>query len=348
MSPRPLELGNVLSRFHVETNTTTYHRCQRAYLLMQDGNLLEAVNHAQAGLRDSLSRHERGEQAISCAYLAAVYTLQGNFVDAVRLTEDCFRLFHQMGDQHNGMVAQALLATVYQMHLEMLSRELIHPLREAHAESTDMESKALARGQIDEARMYRQQFIEFGEQVRRARWIPAIPYALPLVWLPVVDRIPSDPIAQGAEIEGYMEPVLFVLRTKLEAANEESGKAKPSQIADVLYTAHSVPMPDSPATSSLRPPRLDPNATYVAIKVDPESARMAGFEPEDYLLVRSDNPAEIAEQIAQAGGDFTGWSFKVEPGGKVQFIGPKPPQFVGEPRVKTFSAQIDAILRRVP
>ena len=346
MSPQPLELNDVLSRFQIATNTTAYALCQQALTFMKDGKLLEAANHVQAGLRDSVVRNDRNEQAISCAYVAAVYVLQGNFVEAARLAEDCFRLFHQMGNQHNATVAQVLLAAVYRMHLEKLSRELTHPLYEAQAKSKDMESDALGRGQVDEAKKYRQQFVEFGGQIRRAKWIPAIPHLLPLIWMPVVDRIPTD-LRLEPEIKGYMEPALFILRTTPEVTSEESGALDSGQVVDILYTARPLPSPDDPHAVSAVPPRLKLGATYVAVKIDPDDAR-SGFESDDYLLVRRLDSVEIASLIEQAGDNFSGVYFEFGSGGTIELVNAIPPRFVGEDHVRMFVAKVDAVLRRVP
>jgi len=350
ISPHPLELGDVLSRFQIETNTTTHALCRQAFDLMQEGRLPEAVKYAQAALRDGTSQNDRNAQALACAYLAAVNVLQENFVEAVRQANDCHHLFNWIGSQHNTAVAKALLAVIYQMHLEALSRDLVDSLQDSWAQTKVMESKALSKGEsgLELVRQYHEQSIEFGDAIRRAKWIRAIPHLLPLVWVPVISEMPSDPQTQSAEIEAYMEPALFVLRTKQEAADEEAGRINPGQINDALYTARPLPSLGGSDPSEWRPPRLRPNARYVAIQIDPDSAHLEGFEPDDYLLVRSLNSAERAELLKQAADNVSGLYFEVDASGKVEFVKAIPPRFVGEEHVRMLVAQVDAVLRRVP
>jgi hypothetical protein len=350
MSPQPLDLYDVLSRFNTaraDSDTTSF--CQQTLALMKAGKLLEAANRAQAALRDAAQWNDRILQAIASAYFAAVHALQGNFIEAVGQANDCYRLFNHMTSRtHDATVARALLACIYQRHLEVLSDELTQPLEEGQAKSDSLERRALSKSQIDRAMRYRQQFVEFGEQIRRARWIAAVPYALPLVWLPVISTIPPDPDTQGAEPVGYMEPVLFVLRGKQDVEREDSPDFDPGQIVDQLYTARPLPPIDGLEPAMLRPPRLHPNVRYAAIKVDPDSARLAGLEPDDYLLVRSLSSAERAELLKRADDNITGFYFRLNADGEVEVVKAIPPKFVGEEHIKMLVAQADAILRRVP
>ena len=347
MSPQPLELSDVLPRFQVETNTTAYRLGQRALLLAQDGRLPEAVKESQAALRDSLSRNDRGEQAIACAYLAAVYAQQANFVEAVRFAEDCYRLFSQAGDAHNLAVAQALLAVIYRMHLDQVSCSLIESLRQGQEQVGDLRDTSSRRGNRQQAANYHQQFMAWGEQLRRARWIPATPHALPLIWLSVVDTIAPDPEAPDAEPVGYLEPVLFVLKSREDVGWEDSADFDQGRITDQLYSARPLPPLDGAESDVARLPRLRPDARYVAIRVDPDSARTAGLKPDDYLLVRRLGSHEKDELAKHAGENITGYYFKLTADGTAEVVRAIPPKFVGEEHIKMLVAQVDAILRRV-
>ena len=327
---------------------TTDNLCRQALDLMAANMLSEAAGHAAAALRDSTLRHDRNGQAHACAHLAAVCAAQKNFSEASRQADDCHRLFKQMADQRGAAIAKLLLATIHQMHLDVIDGELIGSLQESHDRSKALLDKALSKGDTAQARDYGEQLVEFGEQMRRTRWAQAIPYALPLVWLPVIDTIPSDPDTRGAEPVGYLEPVLFLLKSKQEAAREASSETDPGQTVDQLYTARPLPPVDGAQPAIWRPPRLKPNARYAAIRVDPDSARLVGLQPEDYLLVRSLSSAERADLLKQAGETFTGFYFRVGSSGRVEVVNAIPPKFVGEEHVRMLVAQVDAVLRRVP
>jgi len=341
------DLIDVTSRFQAPTNAA-FNLRQSVLTCLENRNLTEASSRAEVALRDGVVQNDRPLQAFACALLATVYAIQNKFDKAVHWAEDSYRLFHRMGDQiHNAMVAKMLLAAIYRIHLDAISRALVHTLEEGRRHSSALSSKALSKGEITLAEEYESRSAEFGDWIRRARWIEAFPHLLPLVWVPVVDSILADPETYGTEIKSYMEPVLFILKTKKEAEAEEKGDLPLAHARDVLYTARSLPLSgDSDSISA--PPRLRPNGVYAAVKIDPESARLPGFEPDDYLLVRTISSAERAELIGQADSNISGLYFEVSANGKVTFVNAIPPKFVGEDHVKMFVAQVDAILRRVP
>jgi len=346
MPLRPIDLYTVLGRFdQSKLNATTKNLCQQALGQMHTDNLLGASSHAQAAFRDATSRNDQLGQAVAKAYLAAVSAVWDKFNEAQQHAEDCCRLFSRMGAQqmHNATVAQTLLAVVYRMHMDKLSRDLIQSLEGSRNDTHQLQAKALSKGQIQtkQAAEYRQFFLEYGEQIRRARWITAIPYALPLVWLPAIDLNPPN------SSEGYMEPVLFTLRTRQEAATEEAGDSDPGEIVDVLYTARPVPGQSETSDELLRPPRLDPGAVYIAVKIDPETAREPGFQDDDYWLLRSNDPNQLIGQIEQAGGNLAGMEFKRTDDGHFQFRFVSPKDTSGA-QVPMITLTVDAILRRVP
>lgn len=341
------DLIDVTSRFQAPTNAA-FNLRQLVLDCLQDRNLTEASSRAETAFRDSVIQNDRPLQAFACALLATVHATQNIFDNAVHWAEDCYQLFHRMGDQiHNAMVAKMLLAVIYRMHLDAISRALVHTLEEGQKHSRTLGDKALGKGEIALAEEYESRSTEFGDWIRRARWIEAFPHLLPLVWVPVVDNILADPQTYGAEIESYMEPVLFILKTKKEAEAEEKGDLPPGHAQDILYTARSLPLSGDPEPIS-SPPRLKPNVVYAAVKIDPESARLPGFEPDDYLLVRTISSAERAELIGLADPNVSGLYFEVGASGKVTFVNAIPPKFVGEEHIKMFVAKVDAVLRRVP
>jgi len=344
MSPQPLDLLKVLDRFQADRSTPTYEQCLQAFRQMSQGKVLESHNRARAAVRDSLLRNDYGDRAIACATLAAVSASQGNFEEAIHQAEDCYRIYHQSQDEHNEAVALALLATIYQMHLERLSQDVTLPLIEARARSKSIEANALSKGEVEDAAKYRRQFIEFGEHVRRARWIPAIPHALPLVWLPIVDRIAPDLETQSAEPIGYMEPLLFVLKTVDEAEREASPDTDTGSIVDLIYTARPLPPVHGAEPDRPLPARLKPNAIYAAVKVDPETAHVAHLEPDDYLLVRNFTPEERDKLVEQSDVSFR---FQMNERGLVEVMKPIPAKFVGE-EASMLEVKVDAVLRRVP
>ncbi|HKZ83373.1 MAG TPA: hypothetical protein VJ793_06920 [Anaerolineae bacterium] len=347
MSLKPLDPIDLLSRFEFKKPSKALESVRaRSIELLRRGKLSEAADHARDALRDGNETHDRHMQVYACAYLAVVHARQEDFEAAAASADDCYRLSKQMRSQHNTAIARALLATVHQQHLEMLGVEFVKPIREVQDEFDSLATKALAQGQVAEADKNRAYLVEFGEQGRRARWIPALPYTLPLIWLPALDPNPKFPPAQSSSFQGYMEPVLFVLRSKQQAADDQSGKSDPGTIDDELYTARPLPDLNNPDATPLHPPRLDPSARYWAIKIDPESARLPGFDADDYLLVRVDDPTQFDQQIAAAGGDFTGWKFERTADGGFRFTA-IPPKFVGAHQAAMLVLKVDAILRRV-
>lgn len=346
MPTQPPELSDVLSRLQAPTGAILDLR-QSVLACIESRDLREASDLAESALRDSLTQNDRHQQAFACALLAAVYACQEKFDEAARQAEDCHRLFNQMGDQiHNAMVARVLLAVIHQKHLGKISRALIDVLQEGQAHSRALSTKALGKGAVALAEEYEAQSDEFGDWMRQARWMQAFPHLLPLVWVPVIN-MPSDVEVQGAEVEAFMEPALFVLKTKNEVEDEEKSRRTSVRIQDALYTARPLPLPDG-LDSGASPPRLKPNAVYAAIKIDPESARLPGFEPDDYLLVRRLSSVERMELLKQANANISGLYFEVNASGQVEFVHAIPPKFVGEEHVRMFVAQVDAILRRVP
>ncbi|HLF25668.1 MAG TPA: hypothetical protein VJG32_04980 [Anaerolineae bacterium] len=350
MSPRPLELIEVLSDF--QATLPELERLYREALdLMQAGKLWDAHNRAQAMLRDGTTRNDRQAQALACALLAGVHALHGRFSEAVDQAENCHRFFQNMGYPAQAAIGHALLAVIYQMHIEAINRELIESLHASREETQDLESKALSKGNahLQIAEQYRQQFVEFGEVIRRARWVPAIPYTLPLVWLPVINSIPHELDTQKLEPLGYLEPVLFVLKGKREIEREESGQADPAQMADVLYTARPLPPFEGEEPTPLRPPQLKRGAIYAAIKVDPESAHLARLQPDDYLLVRSLTPEEREQLLKQPDDSSASFIFRMNDHGQIEVVRPIPPKFVGERHIiEMLEAKVDAVLRKVP
>ncbi len=362
MSSQTDKLSELLLRFQVKVNAATDDLCRQAFYAMQQDKLVEAISYAQAALRDGTSRNDRSTQAIACAYLAAAHARRQNFVEAVRQAEDCQRLFKQSGSLRNRTFAKALLAAIYRLHLETISAKLIGILEEGQFDSRDLKDKSLSRGDAKQAAIYYNQFVEFDNSLRRARWIPAISHVLPLRWVPVIDDMPPDPRLHSPEIAGYLEPVLIVTHTldkegypmpnlfvlDRKGANGEIGLTDPSQITGALYAAYCVPKIGSLDTDRPVPASLDADVVYVAIKIDPESAQLAGYRDGDYLLVRSASSVAVDRQLQRGDSDLVGWSFEFGEDGKTKFFTAVPPKFVGEPRIKMFDVQIDAILRRVP
>ncbi|HET7091056.1 MAG TPA: hypothetical protein VFL17_20680 [Anaerolineae bacterium] len=343
MPLKPLEPIDLLSRLEFKKPSQGLDSVRaRSIELLKQGKLLEAADHAREALRDGTERHDRNMQVYAFAYLAAVYTIRKDFREATAHADDCYGLSKQMRNQHNTAIAKALLAMVYQKHLEELSGEFIEPIREVQAEFDSLTSQALAHGQVAEAQKNQASLIEFGEQARRVRWIPALPYTLPLVWLRALDPIKTDPPHQG-----YLEPVMFVLRMQQEVEREESGNVEPGEIVDALYTARPVPNPNSPDAHPLRPPRLDPHTVYIAVKVDPDMAREPGYQVDDYLLLRGDDPNQLIRQVEEAKGDLTGMEFRRTDDGRFQFRF-APPKDTGGREVSMLMLTVDAILRRIP
>ena len=362
MSSQAYKLSDLLSRFRVKISVTAEDLCRQALSALQQGRLPEAIGHARAALRDGLRRNERSAQAMACAYLAVAYARQQNFDEAAQQAKDCERLFKQSGSLWNRASARALLATIYQLQLEWISTELVGTLEQGQFDSRDLRNKALNKGDTGWAALYYNQFVEFGNRLRRARWIPAISHALPLRWVPVIDDMPPDPRLRSPEIAGYMEPViivthsldregypipnLFVLSRK--GTGSEIGPIDPSQVTGALYAVYCVPKTGSLDTDPPLPASLEADVVYVAIKIDPESAQLAGYRDGDYLLVRSVSSATVDPQLQRGDSDLAGWSFEFGEDGKARFFTAVSPKFVGEPRIKMFDVQIDAILRRVP
>jgi len=67
MSPQPLELNDVLSRFRAKTHANIYGLYQQALALIQDRKLLEALNRAWTALSDGTNKNDRNAQAIDCS-----------------------------------------------------------------------------------------------------------------------------------------------------------------------------------------------------------------------------------------------------------------------------------------
>lgn len=355
-------LSDLLLRFRVKISETADDLCRQALEAMQQGRLPEAIRHARAALGDGVSRNERSTQAIACAYLAAAYARQHNFGEAVQQAEDCQRLFKQSGGLRNRAFARALLATIYHLQLDWISTKLVSILEEGQFDLKDLKNKALRKGDTRQAVVYYHQFVEFDNNLRRARWLSAISRALPLQWIPVIDEMQPDPRLRSPQIAGYMEPVLIITNSldkegyplpnlfalKKKGAGAPISPIDPTRITGALYAAYRVPKIGSPDTDPPVPTSLDADVVYVAIKIDPESARLAGYKEGDYLLVRSVRPADIDCQLQRGDSDLTGWSFEFGEDGKTKFFTGVPPKYVGETRVRMFDVQIDAILRRVP
>jgi len=345
MSLKPLDPIDLLSRFEFKKPSEALESVRaRSIELLRQGKQPEAARHASEALLHGTERHDRNLQTYAFAYLAMVYTRQEDWGKAAGYAEDCHRLSKQMRSQHNSAIARALLAMVYQKHLEKLGDEFVEPIREVQAEFDSLTSKALAHGQVAEAQKNRAYLVEFGDQARRARWIPAIPHALPLVWLPVIDRIAPNLEARSAEPIGYMEPLLFVLKNVEEAEREDSPDTDPGPIADLIYTARPLPPVHGAEPDRPLPPRLKPDAIYAAVKVDPDTAHVAQLEPDDYLLVRNFTPEEREKLVEQSDASFR---FQMNERGLVEVVKPIPPKFVGED-VSLLEVKVDAVLRRVP
>ncbi len=349
MEPGPLDLSDLLS--HLDTRkispaADTLH--QQLLDLMRRSRLREVEQRALAAIRSEANRNDRNLQAFASAYLAAVYADACRFQEAVSAADDALLQFRRMGDMHNAMLTRALLAAVYQKHLEALGRDLADTLPAAQVGSNDMRTKALAKNQKAEADTYQQRFIQFGEQIRRARWIPAVPYALPLVWLPIIDRIAPSLETRVTEPVGFMEPLLFVLKTVDDVKRENQPDTDPSQVDDQLYTARPLPLLDGTEPSRLTPPHLKPDAVYAAVKVDPGTAHLAGLEPDDYLLVRTFTSEELNAVGQQGEEEPLSYRFLMDEEGMVKVVKPGPPRFVAEDESGMLQVKVDAVLRRVP
>lgn len=340
------EFGELLALLEVEPNASTSGLVQQGLALIHNKNYIAVAQQAEVVLYESTRRHDRFSQAIAYAYLAATDAAQGNYNKAVRRAKDSQQLFQQMREQgYNSIIARSLVALVYRVHIDALSRSMVATLQEGRMQIHDLESKVLRKGNAQLASKYHQYFVEFGDLMRRANWIPAVTQLHPLVWLAVVDHVPSDP-GLSPEIEGYMEPALFVLRTKQEVQDEESGELDSGQIVDMLYTAQ--PLPRNDDQDGVLLPRLKQGAVYTAVKVDAENAAQEDYlKPDDYLLVRQLGSHEREGLIKRAGNNFTGLYFRVKSSGEVELINAIPPKFVGEESVRMFVAQVDALLRRV-
>ena len=345
MSLKPLDPIDLLARFKFNKPSKTLEDVRtRSIWLLRQGKQPEAARHASEALLQGTERHDRNLQTYAFAYLAVVYTKQEDWGKAAGYAEDCHRLSKQLRSQHNTAIARALLAMIYQKHLEKLSDEFAEPIQEVRAEFGSLTSKALAHGLVAEAQKNQAYMVEFGDQARRARWIPAVPHALPLVWLPVIDRIAPDLEERRAEPIGYMEPLLFVLKSVEEAEQEALHDIDAGPIVDQIYTARPLPPVHGAEPDRPLPPRLKPDAIYAAVKVDPDTAYVAHLEPDDYLLVRSFTPEEREKLAGQSNDSFR---FQMNERGLVEVVKPIPPKFVGED-VTLLEVKVDAVLRRVP
>lgn len=339
------ELTNILAQFKVDASTPTADVVQRGLALIQVRDYVKAVEYSQGAVQTGTQAHDRVAQAIASAYLAAALTLQGHFDKALPCARDAQLLLQQIPEQaYNAINTRALIAFIYQAQIDALSERLTNFLHEGQAQSKELQSKMLAQGDTALADQLHARFIEFGEMKRRTRWIPAVPQLMPLVWLSITDHIPSD-TSVSPETIGYMEPALFVLRTRDEMHAEDSGSLSAGDVVDKVYSAR--PLPGSDTSAMGKPPRLKSGSVYVAVKVDEQQAKLDHFEPNDYLMVRLLNPREITNLVKRAGENFTGVYFKVNDKREVDLLNAIPPRFVGEESVRMFVAQVDAILRRV-
>lgn len=361
MSQQVERLDKLLLRFKVKIGETTASLCRQAFEAMQLGKLSEAISLAQAALRDGTTRNDRRTQAVACAYLAAAYAHQQNFVEATRQAEDCHRLFKQTGSLRNRTLAKALLASIIHMQIETLSNLLLDTLEMGQRDANELKAKALRKGDVIQATLFHNQLTEFTNSLRRTRWIPAISHALPLIWIPVIDELSADPRVGSPQVSGHMEPVVTVTH-ELESTgypalslfmfnrgsnDQDLNELVPGRITRQLFAAYMLPRVGGLDSAPLMPASLNPDAVYVAVKIDAESAKLGGYRDGDYLLIRNLSSAEL-EKAIEKGDDVTGWIFEFGEDGKIRFFTAVPPKFVGEPHVKMFDVQIDAILRRIP
>ena len=350
MSQRLFDLNDALNGFQPDLNPAVSRRVQDAQTALREGRPGDALREGRAIFQDGKTQNDRHAQAIAYATIAAALAAQEHFADAVSHADDCHRLYSLIGSDFNAAAARALLATIYRLHIDALSRALVDSLQDSRDTLKDMEAKALSKGarHVEEAEAHHQRFVEQGEQMRRARWIPALSQALPLVWLPVVKSPPGEASEPGGRPVGYMEPVVFALKTASEVDREQSGQVDPAKVQDVLYTARPFPPfnieSGGDETGPLQPPRLKPDAVYVAIKVDPATAHQAGLQPDDYLLVRSLVPHEPNPMTDESGIGFT---FRMNEHGQAEVVKVVLPRFVAEEGVDMLNVKVDAVLRRV-
>jgi hypothetical protein len=329
---------------------------------MRQGRLSNAISFAQAAVRDGINRNEPNSQIIACAYLAAAYAQQQQFTEAIRQAKDCRQMLTQIGNIENRSYAQALLAFIYQMQIDALSGELVSFLVEGKFDATRLREKALKRRDYVRAMDYYTQITEFDNGMRRARWIPAISHAVPLIWIPVIDDLPLDPRLQRPKIIGYMEPVLFVRHDPVREgyarptlflfcdrkSSHDIEQCGPREIAEMLYAMQRIPGQSDPDSSTIHTIDLNPDIFYVAVKIDPLGANEPGFEPDDYLLIRSVKSSEQITKLPQPPRDEPGWSFEFREDDTILFTELQP-KVIGKSRHEMFDArQIEAILRRIP